>query len=88
MELAKQVWELAEKYAADTAENLGRLVRIPSLSCEEEAVNRELCRQMEAAGFSRVRCDGLGNALGCIGEGERLLVVDGHMDTVLSLIHI
>ena len=73
---------LAEKYRDYTAENLSRLVRIKSLSREEKEVMQELKRQMETAGFDEVRIDALGNVIGRIGNGKRILAIDAHMDTV------
>lgn len=74
--------ELAEQYKDYTAENLSRLVRIKSLSKEEKDVQLELKKQMEEAGFDEVRIDGLGNVIGRIGNGKKILAIDGHMDTV------
>jgi putative selenium metabolism hydrolase len=82
MSLARQVLALAEQHRERTAANLGRLVQIPSLSGQEEAVNAELGRQMIEAGFDEVRTDGLGNVIGRIGGGPRPLAIDAHMDTV------
>jgi putative selenium metabolism hydrolase len=82
MTLAEQVMQLAEKYRDETATNLGRLVKIRSVSMEEREVNAELARQMTEAGFDEVRIDGLGNVLGRIGSGPRVLAIDAHMDTV------
>ncbi len=82
MTIAEKVLELAEKYRNDTAENLGRLVKIRSVSMEEKEVNAELARQMTEAGFDEVTIDGLGNAIGRIGTGSRILAIDAHMDTV------
>ena len=79
---ARQVMQLAEKYRDQTAANLGRLVSIPSLSGEEGAVNAELARQMKEAGFDEVTIDPLGNVIGRIGNGPRVLAIDAHMDTV------
>ncbi len=73
---------LAEKYRDYTAENLSRLIKIKSLSLQEGAVQQELKRQMEEAGFDEVRIDGLGNVIGRIGYGKKILAIDGHMDTV------
>ena len=78
----KDVAELAEQYRDETAENLARLVRIKSLSGQEGAVNEELCRQLKEAGFDEVSIDPLGNAIGRIGNGSRILAIDAHMDTV------
>jgi len=48
----------------------------------EKNVQLEFKRQMEEAGFDEVRIDGLGNVIGRIGNGKRVLAIDGHMDTV------
>ncbi len=80
--LAQQVLALAETYRDKTADNLSRLVQIPSLSGQEESVNAELGRQMREAGFDEVTTDPLGNVIGRIGHGPRLLAIDAHMDTV------
>lgn len=73
---------LAEKYKDYTARNLSRLVKIKSLSTQEEKVQKELMDQMLAAGFDEVKMDGLGNVIGRIGNGKKILAFDGHMDTV------
>ncbi len=77
-----KILELSEKYRDYTAQNLSRLVRIKSLSGKEEKVQRELKRQMEEAGFDEIKTDGLGNVIGRIGQGRKILAIDGHMDTV------
>jgi putative selenium metabolism hydrolase len=82
MEIAKQINALAEKYRDDTAENLARLVQIPSVSLKEESVQQELKRQMEAVGLDDVFVDGLGNVIGRMGNGSKILAIDAHMDTV------
>jgi putative selenium metabolism hydrolase len=58
------------------------LIKIKSLSKEEKEVQLELKRQMEEAGFDEVFIDGLGNVIGRIGNGKKILALDGHMDTV------
>ncbi len=73
---------LSEKYSDYTAHNLSKLVKIKSLSAEEKDVQLELVRQMEEAGFDEVKIDGLGNVIGRIGNGKKILAIDGHMDTV------
>ncbi len=78
----QKINELAEKYSDYTAKNLSRLVQIKSLSLGEKEVQSELKRQMEEAGFDEVRIDGLGNVIGRIGTGKKILAIDGHMDTV------
>ncbi len=78
----QKINELSEKYRDYTAENLSKLVKIKSLSLGEKDVQLELKRQMEEAGFDEVRIDGLGNVIGRIGNGKKVLAIDGHMDTV------
>lgn len=78
----KKIKELSEKYSDYTAQNLSKLIKIKSLSAQEKEVQLELKRQMQEAGFDEVRIDGLGNVIGKIGNGKKILAIDGHMDTV------
>ncbi len=82
MSLAHRVRQLAEQHRDQTAENLARMVRIPSLSGQEQGVAQELASQLEAAGFDSVTIDPLGNVVGRLGTGPRLLAIDAHLDTV------
>ena len=61
------------------------LVRIPSLSGEEDALARHLVEQMLLLGF-RARRDEVGNVVGELGDenAEQTIVLLGHMDTVLG----
>lgn len=77
-----KVLELAEQYRDYTAGNLSRLVKIKSLTGGEGEAAAELKKQMTEARFDEVRSDGLGSVLGRIGQGQRLLAVDAHIDTV------
>lgn len=81
-ELLEKINELSHKYSDYTAQNLSKLVKIKSTSMYEKDVQLELKRQMEEASFDEVRIDGLGNVIGRIGNGKRILAIDGHMDTV------
>jgi putative selenium metabolism hydrolase len=59
------------------------LVRIPSLSCQEQAVAERLAAEMRAVGFDEVWTDRIGNVVGRIGpESGPKLLYNGHMDTV------
>ena len=82
MNTTKQIYELAKKYEAYTAENLSKLVRIKSMSTKEEAVAAEIVKLMKEAGFDEAKIDGLGNAIGRIGNGNKVIAIDGHIDTV------
>lgn len=81
-DIFSKINELSLKYKDYTAKNLSKLVKIKSTSMNEKDVQLELKRQMIEAGFDEVRIDGLGNVIGRIGKGKRILAIDGHMDTV------
>lgn len=81
-EIIKKINKLAENYSGYTALNLSKSVKIKSISRHEKNIQIELMRQMIEAGFDEVRIDGLGNVIGRIGDGKRILVFDGHTDTV------
>lgn len=82
MELEKEIREKAERYRDWTAKNLSELIRIPSLSGEEGRVIRKIRGMLKEAGIDEVRIDGLGNLIAKVGEGEKKLVIDAHIDTV------
>ncbi|MDP1994851.1 MAG: YgeY family selenium metabolism-linked hydrolase, partial [Ignavibacteria bacterium] len=82
MERAKLILDLAKKYEQYTAENLSKLIKIKSLSSKEKDVIFELKRMMEEAGFDEVKIDGIGNIIGRIGNGKKIIAIDGHIDTV------
>jgi putative selenium metabolism hydrolase len=81
-DLFRKIKDLSEKYNASTINNLSRLVQIKSLSCQEKDLTRELKMQMESSGADEVIIDGLGNVIGKLGIGRRILAIDGHIDTV------
>ncbi|MDO9511237.1 MAG: YgeY family selenium metabolism-linked hydrolase [Bacteroidales bacterium] len=81
-ELVEKIKKYSDKYTDYTAANLSKLVKIISLSGQEKEVQAEVMRQMNEAGFDEVRMDGLGNVIGRIGNGSKILAIDGHIDTV------
>ncbi|HZX62314.1 MAG TPA: YgeY family selenium metabolism-linked hydrolase [Bacteroidales bacterium] len=81
-DISAKINELAQSYKDYTAGNLSKLVKIRSLSTGEQSMAAELKRQMVEAGFDEVRIDGLGNVIGRIGNGKKILAFDGHIDTV------
>jgi len=58
------------------------IVAIPSLSGQEEPVVKRIAQEMSQVGFDEVRIDALGNVLGRIGNGPRVIAFDAHVDTV------
>jgi LysW-gamma-L-lysine carboxypeptidase len=60
---------------------LTRMLEIYSPSGKEEEISSFLTKEMEKIGF-RVQKDEIGNVVGEIGEGEPVVLLCGHMDTV------
>jgi len=68
--------------SANTAEGLLHdLVAIPSPSREEQSASEFLVRWMSEHGYDEAFVDDAGNAVGIIGNGEREIVLLGHIDT-------
>ncbi len=58
------------------------LISIPSLSGAEKNVVDAIEKIMIELGYDEIRIDGMGNILGRMGNGKRVLAFDGHVDTV------
>lgn len=58
------------------------LLRIKSYTFEEGQAVRRVIAEMEKLGYDRAYIDECGNAIGVIGDGPRVLLFDGHIDTV------
>ncbi|HJS17818.1 MAG TPA: YgeY family selenium metabolism-linked hydrolase [Anaerolineales bacterium] len=58
------------------------LVRIKSYSGQEEKIIRFIEQKMKALGYDEVIVDSMGNVLGRIGDGEKSILFDSHVDTV------
>ena len=58
------------------------LVRIKSYSGQEEQVAHFIASKMESLGYEEVRIDRVGNVLGRIGNGGKVILFDSHIDTV------
>lgn len=82
MSLTEQILQKAEEYKEYTANNLSEMIKIKSLSLQEGGVANKIKSMMEKAGFDEVRIDGLGNVIGRIGNGPKIIAFDGHIDTV------
>ncbi|HTT68647.1 MAG TPA: YgeY family selenium metabolism-linked hydrolase [Gemmatimonadales bacterium] len=58
------------------------LIAIPATSCQEGPVIERIEAEMRKVGFDEIRVDKLGNILGRIGSGKRVIMMDSHTDTV------
>jgi putative selenium metabolism hydrolase len=80
--LSKEILAKANQYRDYTARNLSKLVQTKSLSTKEKQVAELIKSMMEEASFDEVFIDGLGNVIGRIGNGKKIIAIDGHIDTV------
>jgi putative selenium metabolism hydrolase len=79
---AQEIRAAALAHERDVAGFLRDLIAIRSVSSQEGDVIRRIEREMRACGYDEVRIDGMGNVLGRIGSGPRVLAFDAHVDTV------
>ena len=72
----------AEGYKPAMVKFLRDMIAIPSESCEEEGVVKRIAQELKALGYDKVEFDKLGNVIGWIGEGDKIIAIDSHIDTV------
>ena len=77
-----KIKEAAENYRPDMVRFLREMISHPSESCEEKEVVECIRAEMEKLGFDKVEVDGLGNVIGWMGEGDKIIAIDSHIDTV------
>lgn len=78
----RKVNETAESYRADMSAFLRAMISHPSESCEEKEVVMCIKEEMEKLNYDKVEIDGLGNVIGWMGNGEKIIAFDAHIDTV------
>jgi putative selenium metabolism hydrolase len=78
----RQVLAGAEKYKAPMTAFLREMIAIPAESGREEKRIARIKKEMEQVGFDRVEIDPMGNILGYLGSGKRLIAMDAHIDSV------
>jgi putative selenium metabolism hydrolase len=58
------------------------LVRIKSYSGQEKEIINHIKNKMEALGYDEVAVDSMGNVVGRMGMGKKVIMFDSHVDTV------
>ena len=69
--------QAAEGYKADMAKFLRDMIAIPSESCEEEGVVKRIAEELTKLGYDKVEFDKLGNVIGWMGTGDKIIAIDG-----------
>jgi putative selenium metabolism hydrolase len=78
----KNIFNRAKELEKDTANFLMDMIRVPSFSGKEKEVIQVIKKEMKKVGFDEVKIDGLGNVIGRIGNGKKVIAFDAHIDTV------
>jgi len=78
----EKILKAAEKYRDELTEFMRDLVKTKSYSTEEREVIQRIKHEMEKVGFDEIIIDGMGNILGRVGNGKKIIAMDAHIDTV------
>ena len=78
----EKIKQAAEGYKLDMVRFLRDMISHPSESCEEREVVACIKAEMEKLGYDKVEVDGLGNVIGWMGDGDKIIAIDSHIDTV------
>ncbi|MEW5981217.1 MAG: YgeY family selenium metabolism-linked hydrolase [Acidobacteriota bacterium] len=73
---------LARQHERRIVRFLRDLIATKSLSSREGDAIRRVEREMHDCGYDEVRVDAMGNVMGRVGSGPRILAYDAHVDTV------
>ena len=65
----------AQGYQADMTRFLREMISHPSESCEEKEVVHCIKAEMEKLGYDKVEIDGLGNVIGWMGDGDKIIAL-------------
>jgi putative selenium metabolism hydrolase len=78
----KEIKERVEGARPDIIQFMRDVCAIPSMEGKLKEVGERIGTEMTRLGFEEVRFDKMGNILGRVGGGKRVLVYDSHVDTV------
>ncbi len=79
---AKEIQKRIDAAEKDIVQFMRDIVAIPSMEGQLKDVGERIAAEMNKLGFDEVRFDKMGNIMGRIGDGERVIVYDSHIDTV------
>ena len=81
-DIVKEVQRRVESHRTEIIQFLKDIIAIPSMDSQIGPVGERIGAEMRKLGFEEVRFDVMGNILGRIGSGPRVMVFDSHIDTV------
>ena len=80
--LAEKVQQQTREHHDDIVRFMREICAIPSMNSLIGPVGERIQAEMRQLGFDEVRFDKMGNTLGRIGDGPKVIVYDSHIDTV------
>lgn len=81
-EKIEEINYLVEKNRNAIIQFMRDIVAIPSMDSKIGEVGERIGAEMKLLGFEEVRFDKMGNIFGRIGNGDKVIVYDSHIDTV------
>ena len=81
MDFAK-IKEAAQNYSADMNQFLRDIVRNPGESCDEKKHVETIAAKMRELNFDQVEIDPMGNVMGFMGTGDKIIAFAEQIDTV------
>ncbi|HEY5730611.1 MAG TPA: YgeY family selenium metabolism-linked hydrolase [Anaerolineales bacterium] len=82
LDTVKEIKSRVEKNRENIIDFMREIVAIPSMDGQLKDVGERIQAEMQKLGFDEVRFDKMGNTIGRIGDGPRVIVFDSHIDTV------
>ncbi|HBH11560.1 MAG: M20/DapE family protein YgeY [Clostridiales bacterium 38_11] len=80
--IKNQISEMSSQWEKEIFGFLKDIIRIKSTSTNEKDVIKRIKKEMETLEFDEIIIDRMGNILGRVGNGKRIIAYDGHIDTV------
>lgn len=71
-----------QEYKNDIIDFLIDMVNIHSITCNEKKIALRIKQEMDKIEFDETFIDGMGNVIGRIGNGDKIIAIDAHIDTV------
>jgi putative selenium metabolism hydrolase len=79
-----RILKAAQRYEKPMVRFLRDMIALESESTMEKLVIERVQKEMRKVGFDEIRIDRMGNILGRIGKGKRIIAMDAHVDVVGS----
>ena len=79
---ANEIQAQVAQHKEDIIQFMREICAIPSMDSKIGPVGERIAAEMRKLGYDEVRFDKMGNILGRIGTGKRVIVYDSHIDTV------